>query len=568
MAETSRAGEAQILYLEPDDEIPSVVRRVRESELPRLVLVAPGRSKATSSAIGLRLLARHADEVGRQLSLVADPPARALAAEAGIPAFASIAEAQADVPGADAGAHPTPRSLAAIHVVRGEAANPPAMPVVSGPAAEGQALRPPTIDRGPGLSRMEDTQAVPIMPPVSPARAPAARALPMLRRPAARGVSRAGMAAIAVAVLAVAAVMAAVLPSARVRVTPNVTAVGPFNYTVALAGRSDSGTLNSTMSGKATGTYDDSTHAKGVVTFANYNSKRVQVPKGTPVSAGDRLYTTDVGIVISGAHGIDNATTADVRITASSPGPGSNVDTGAIDTIADSQVRSDLCDEFLFCTRRLVANRAPVTGGATKTGQQISQKDVDGLVARIDADLQRQLTDRLASDSSRVYAVPAEPQDPVVTVPSGLVGRKDQPTFTLAGTLAYDRRYVSRDAVDQAGRDQVTNDTNARPAGTTVVDSSITVEPSRLTTSGDQVAAALMVWASVMPSVDLEQLKASIEGKSKEEAVRALASIGSTTITFWPNWVTAVPRLPFRVDIAIEAAPSTTPSATPAASAS
>src|SRR6478672_13058639 len=108
MAETSAGSESQILYLEPDDEIPSVVRRVRESELPRLVLVAPGRSKATSSAIGLRLLARHANEVGRQLSLVADPAARALAAEAGIPAFASIDQAQADIGGGQSTPIPAP----------------------------------------------------------------------------------------------------------------------------------------------------------------------------------------------------------------------------------------------------------------------------------------------------------------------------------------------------------------------------------------------------------------------------------------------------------------------------
>src|SRR5690349_6408344 len=167
MAEASAGSEAQILYLEPDDEIPSVVRRVRESELPRLVLVAPGRSKATSSAIGLRLLARHANEVGRQLSLVADPAARALAAEAGIPAFASIDQAQADLGGALAAApSPAQRPLAAIHVVRGEAASPPAMPVVSGPPVDAEAA-PTGAVAGPGRSRIEDTQAVPVAPPVS-----------------------------------------------------------------------------------------------------------------------------------------------------------------------------------------------------------------------------------------------------------------------------------------------------------------------------------------------------------------------------------------------------------------
>src|SRR5437016_3792452 len=150
MAETSAAGEAQILYLEPDDEIPSVVRRVRESELPRVVLVAPGRSKATSSAIGLRLLARHATEVGRQLSL------------------------------------------------------------------------------GPGLSRMEDTQAVPVAPPLrSSGAAGAAAAAPAIGRvrrrsaPLAR-TSRGVLIAILAAMLVVAALIAAVLPAATVRITPSV----------------------------------------------------------------------------------------------------------------------------------------------------------------------------------------------------------------------------------------------------------------------------------------------------------------------------------------------------------
>ena len=159
MNDTSAPGEAQILYLEPDDEIPSVVRRVRESELPRLLLVAPGRSKATSSAIGLRLLARHASEVGRELSLVADPAARTLASEAGIPAYASIAEAQAQVGPVDPASQAAPRPLAAIHVVRGEAASPQAMPVVSGPQTDGPATQAPGLASGRGRSRMEDTQA-------------------------------------------------------------------------------------------------------------------------------------------------------------------------------------------------------------------------------------------------------------------------------------------------------------------------------------------------------------------------------------------------------------------------
>src|SRR6188472_3774485 len=117
------ADDTQLLYLEPDDEVTSVVRRLREADAKRVVLVASGRTKATTSAVALRLLAQVAAEEGRELALVADPGARALAAEAGIAAFASVAEANVEgaVPAA-----PPPAPRAPIHVVRG--AGEPAAP--------------------------------------------------------------------------------------------------------------------------------------------------------------------------------------------------------------------------------------------------------------------------------------------------------------------------------------------------------------------------------------------------------------------------------------------------------
>ena len=90
------ADETQLLYLEPDDEVTSVVRRLREADAKRVVLVASGRTKATTSAVALRLLAQVAAEEGREIALVADPGARALAAEAGISAFASVADANVE----------------------------------------------------------------------------------------------------------------------------------------------------------------------------------------------------------------------------------------------------------------------------------------------------------------------------------------------------------------------------------------------------------------------------------------------------------------------------------------
>src|ERR671919_572891 len=98
------ADQTQLLYLEPDDEITTVVRRLRETDAARVALVA-------------------------------DPAARSLAAEAGIAAFASVADASAEgaVPSA-----PSPAPMAPIHVVRGEpepaAPDVPASPMPSATA--------------------------------------------------------------------------------------------------------------------------------------------------------------------------------------------------------------------------------------------------------------------------------------------------------------------------------------------------------------------------------------------------------------------------------------------------
>ena len=462
MAETRAAGETQILYLEPDDEIPSVVRRVRESELPRLVLVAPGRSKATSSAIGLRLLARHATEVGRQLSLVADPAARTLAAEAGIPAFASIAEAQADVAGADPGAQPTPRPLAAIHVVRGEAASPPAMPVISGLPADGPGSLPAAADRGPGLSRMEDTQAIPVIPPPGAA-AGAAAAVPALARARQRSgpfarTSRGLWIAILATVLVVAALVAAVLPSATVRIVPSVASVGPVDYVVTMPAEPDTGSLQTTMTGNATGTYSVGTaRAAGSVTFLNYSSDSVQVPKGTAVAAGDQVFATNKTVVVP-ATGFFFAGRKSVDVTATAAGTGGNVAAHAINRVVDKSLDDQLSSGFPQIGPR-VDNQHATAGGTSKTGPQVTQSDVDGLVGRIKRALTAQLDTQLASHPERTYAPPSQPQAPQVPVPAGLVGTKDKATFQLSGNLAYDRRYVTADQISQAASGRLSADT-------------------------------------------------------------------------------------------------------------
>jgi len=171
MAKAASAPDVEIVYLEPDDEIPSVIRRVHEPAAARVILVAPGRIKALSSVIALRLLARIAAADGIELSLVADPSTRGMAAEAGIAAFPSLADAQAGGPAADL----PPRPLASIRVVRGETSSRgPAAAVASsesgGSAAAAISQPPAWTSRGPvtRASAGAETRPIPIARPAAP----------------------------------------------------------------------------------------------------------------------------------------------------------------------------------------------------------------------------------------------------------------------------------------------------------------------------------------------------------------------------------------------------------------
>ncbi len=81
------------VFLDVDDEITSAAARIRGSEATKVALVVPYGSRIATSRMNFRLLSREAVVNNRRLSIVStDPATRALAASAGLPVFASVAE--------------------------------------------------------------------------------------------------------------------------------------------------------------------------------------------------------------------------------------------------------------------------------------------------------------------------------------------------------------------------------------------------------------------------------------------------------------------------------------------
>jgi hypothetical protein len=527
-------GEPQLLYLEPDDEITSVIRRLRGADVGRVVLVAPGRSRATSSVVALRLLARAASETGRSVALVADASTRAMAGEAGVAAFASVADATSGTPSP---AEPMTPTRAPIHVVRGAA--------VQG----ARSAKPPPVTDG-----LDETVAVHLPPPTNrggsggPRRRSRFPLWPFL----------------AVLLVFAVAAGAALLPGATVHIRPATTAVTPQNFPVetAVTGHLTQD-LQSASPVTATGQRIEAVSATGVVTFFNFNTFDVTVPQGTHVSVGGTTaFVTMERIKVprkrtsGGPPGQQS-----VAVTAVEPGSAGNVAAQAIDTVDDVTVRVML-RAFDDNSSRLVANADPTAGGLETTHPVILQTDIDAAVTAITADLQQQLDDLLAQDADRIYAAAPETEVPSIEVTPDLLGKEDTPTFDLSGTLHVERAYASRaDVVATATAAMPT------PSGTTILPDSVVVVVQSAADQGDTLLVQVSVTAEAAAVIDHEAVRNLVAGKTVEEARQALADLGDIDVDLWPPWVDRLPDLSFRIDVVPEAKePTGSSGASPAGS--
>ena len=506
-------GEPQLLYLEPDDEITSVIRRLRGADAGRVVLVAPGRSRATSSVVALRLLGRVAAETGRSVALVADASTRALAGEAGVAAFASVADATSGTPSP---AEPMTPTRAPIHVVRGAGgARPqPARPV---PATDG----------------MDETVAVHLPTPAG-----ASGASGRGRRRA-RGLPRwPWLVALLVAALAAGA---ALLPGATVTITPATTPVGPVSIPVSVdvVGH-DTGDLEATKSGTATGDRLEQVPATGVVTFFNRSIGSVEIPEGTQVSVGGTIaFTTTSRINVPGGAFFGDPGQKSVEVVAVEGGTSGNVAAGAIDTIDDPNIRFN----------RRVENPDPTSGGSEIPHSVIQQEDIDAVVAAIEADLRAQLDAALAGDSDRLYAAASAEEVPSIDVPDDLVGKEDTATFELRGTLTFDRAYGSRAEAESTASSALFTLGDEVPPGTAIVADSIEVDLGPATLAGGRLELTTSATAAAAAEIDEALVRDRIAGMTVEEATSELQSLGEVSIALWPAWVDRLPALEFRIDI-------------------
>ncbi|MCV0403664.1 MAG: baseplate J/gp47 family protein [Chloroflexi bacterium] len=536
--------ELALVYLEPDDEVTSVVRRIRASDAARVVLVAPGRSRATASAVALRLLARTGSESGRAVSVVGDALTRSLAAEAGLEAWATVDEARAGAPAPRESSVPR----APIHVVRGDAGDEttgvvaPAVPPSAGAADETRAVSVRRQPMAPPTAR----------PLAAPARAHVA--VPPLIV----------LLGLMVLVLGAGAVAAAVLPAATVSVTPSAVPVGPLTYELRIDdAERRSGQVEATETVVATGTYAILEAATGVVAFRNFNTGDVAVAAGTLVAAGEQAFETTADIVVPAgtltAEGTIRAGEEAVGVVAAAPGPAGNVAAGAIDTVL-SQGTAARLRGFPNNGARLVVNPEATAGGIDGTGPEITPDDVEQARAALEETLRAGVFEALADDGDTIVADAEESTVPEIDGLDGLAGTRDEDGVQISGSLAYDRLAADLEAVVARAEEMLVGDATALPAGHELLPSSIRVAVASARADGSTLEVTVEVSASSSPTLDRTAIVDRIRGLPLDEARAAIAPLGDVRIELWPGWVDTVPELDWRVDVTLD---GVRPSASP-----
>lgn len=529
-----------VIYLEADDEVTSVVRRLRAADPGPIVVVVPGRSRATSSVVALRLLGRAAEADGRSISVVGDALTRSLAAEAGLPAFGSLDEARK----ADSGPAPAvePRH-ASISVVRG----------------------PATDETAPTLAATTRSSAAPddLTRPVPVARPP--RKLPPPRRGVPKRPDRRGsrvpvvlLGAAALLLLAATAAGATLLPAASVTLVPRSDQIGPVPYVIELpdADRS-SGTARASVEVVASGTYAMQEPASGTVVLFNWTFVPVEVPAGTFVAAGEQAFATQVAVTVPRgqltAAGTIAAGDIAVAVVAAAPGPAANVAAEAIDTVVDQSIDARLRG-FPENPQRRVSNPEPTAGGVDTSGPEIVQTDLDTALETLRRELSAAVDDAIGPDDPDAIVIRVPTAEPRIEVPDDLVGRRDTERVELSGELDWEIVRADPASVIDLARAELQGDASLVPDGHELLPGSVDVE---VQAEGASIADGVLtvpveLRARIIGQVDGEEIRARIVGRSAAEAEDALQDLGDATVELWPAWVSTVPDREWRVDITIE----------------
>ncbi len=304
----------------------------------------------------------------------------------------------------------------------------------------------------------------------------------------------------------------------------------------------------------ATGERDDGTKAKGKVTLrlTNCSEEEVRIPAGTTVSSGGNNYITQKAAVMESAKigsscrngDFPNVSTKTVDVIAAENGDKYNLESGKTFSVSGFS--------------NVNGTNSEISGGTSKIVKVVSQDDVsraldqlnnsaprESVAEELVAELEREglygLVDTLESAEPQIATEPAvgkEASEVTVTsvVVHKMVGVKIEHLKELIETDVHSKIDTSKQVILDDGLDE---------AIIRIFDKKSTGE----------FTLSMQVAATAGPEIDPEEVKTEIAGRKRAESQRLIEQrpgIGEVEVHYSPFWVYSTPSDVGKINVVFE----------------
>lgn len=559
------------VYIDIDDEITSIIDKVRSSNQRIVALVLPKRATVLQSLVNMKLLKRSAEQAKKHVVLITtEAGLLPLAGAVGMYVAPSL-QSKPVIPAAEGAAA---GALAAESEIDESADFDPdaeaATPVgnLAGSAAfAGEELETIELDNEP-----EPTGAAGGTAGVAGAAAGAVKAKKdkKLKIPDFNkfrlGLVLGGVLLIALIIFAYLAT--AVLPKATVTLVTDTSDI-PTNASVTLDPSLDELDLednilpakiatkqqSSSQQVATTGQKNNGQKAGGSVTLSlkDCSEDEVTVPAGTGVSSDGKTFITQSSVTLESVKvgskcsnsSFKNISTQDVDVVAQSAGAAYNIDASTFAVASFSNVSGESSD--------------PMTGGTDNIVKVVSASDIDNAKQKItsgnSSSIKSNLEDQLQNEGYQAITDSLSSGEPTVTTSAQVGDTADvvtvtsSTTYTMYGVKADDIRGIILANVK----------TKIDPTKQKILDDGVSHATFSITSpaSSGQLQAQLSATTLAGPELHPDALKSQIAGK-KTNDVRTIATatpgVSDVSIKYSPFWVSKVPKKTSKITIIIQKA--------------
>jgi hypothetical protein len=563
----TKAGK-DVIYVDVDDEITSIIDKVENAEQKVVALVLPKRAASLQSIVNMKLLARSAKTAGKNPVLITSEAALLpLAGAAGLHVAKNL-QSKPEVPEAPSGI-----SAAAANV-------PVAEEVPETDEALNEEDLPKKIDYGSTVGALaaaheaENTETIDLddEDEAAAAAAPKAAKVPKDKKNRVPNFDRfrmmLGLGALGVIALIVFLILAVtVLPKATITLKTSSEPVSAnFNLqastatpaldskTGALPAKLESTDQTGSQQVTATGQQNNGDKASGTVTFYNCNKDDTlsgtnhTVPAGTGVSANGLNFITTESATVAPSHFTGNTCKNDV--------PSNSVNVKA--QAAGAKYNLDATNYSVAGFSTITGSGSKMTGGTDNIVTVLTQSDVDGAKQKLTSgtagdQFAKDFTKKLESQGEYVLSATLKAGDASITA-NPAVGQPAS-TSNVSIKITYTVLTVKKSDLSQAIQDKLAGQidkSKQKLNGNFLNDADITVQSQ----SGNN-AATLSVNenTTAVPIINIASVKKQAEGKKAGDikaAIGAWPGVKEVDVKLSPFWVSKAPGKDSKIKVVLQ----------------